>query len=315
MMNSQTFDFGKEPETPTKKVFLFADERKKVSDRWEYHCILIIEENYFDKFAKDLMSDRDQVKYYREMKFSDINNKGIGEKYELAKKWITRLILEASEQDSGVYFTVCGIDRDKIDFSRFGDGDSSEGKYANLYNRFFRATIIGALHLYFPNHNVIVKQLYHDQQGHLEEHKYFEWHIAKKITEETNDISFENDHVVFVCSDHDKEEKDKVASHCIQFVDILIGAITYCLHITNRKHKGQKKVAEAILPLLQEILYRGVRKPMSFNTYRKFTVSNFPVDSIIKEDIPFRKGDYFQPSCKAFEDFLSKQEDLVGLFD
>jgi hypothetical protein len=211
--NTNELDFDLPIQQRNRKLFLYADERKMVIDRWEYHCILIITEEALPAFLSSLLTDRDSVGYFNEMKFGSLHKKGVGEKVELANRWMNRLLDEAGKPNSGVYFTLAGIDRHKIDFSCFGSGDGSEGKYANLYNRFFRASIIGAIHLYFPNDNVTIKSVYHDQQGHLENHEYFEWHISKKIREEATDIDFECDEVKFVCSDHHKEEKEKSASH------------------------------------------------------------------------------------------------------
>lgn len=311
----QLFDFGYEPVVTPKKVYLFADERKKIHDRWDYHCIVLIEEEKLLPFYERLMAARDEVKFFSELKFAELHATARYEKYTLAQKWISIFLETQATISSGIYFTISGIDREKIDFSFFGDDDTPKGKYANLYNRFFRASAKGMIHYCYRNEKIIIKQIYHDCEGNLQNHAYFEECTIKKIAEETHDIGYENKNIIFVNSDHQKEETYTMQSQIIQFVDILIGASTYCLHITNKKNKGQLKTAELLFPLLRERLKSVPQNKRTYPGSIKSTISIFPRDRCYEHNLDIRESDYCVPSCQAFENLLDKQIGLQELFD
>lgn len=282
--------------------------------RWDYHCILLIEENKLDSFLTSLLRAREEIGNLPELKFSNLHDSGKYEKNDLAQKWIMYFLETQAYESSGIYFSVSGLDREKIDFSFFGEGDTPTGKYANLYNRFFRATVKGLVHHCYFGHKVTIKQIYHDCEGNLERHDYFEQGTLRKIAKETDDIDYENSEIVFVNSDHRKEQLYQNESHIIQFVDILIGAVTYCLHPIEKKKLGQRKLAERIFPYIQENINTAPRCQRLYPASKKSSISIFPRNLCYEHNDTIRQSEYYTPSCQEFEIYLDKQMGFQKLF-
>lgn len=258
-------------------------------------------------FLANLQRSREEIGYFPELKFSNLHDSGKYEKNGLAQKWMSHFLETQSYESSGIYFAVSGLDRDKIDFSFFGEGDTPTGKYANLYNRFFRATVKGLIHHCYYGQKVIIKQIYHDCEGNLENHDYFEQGTLKKISKETTNIGYENSEIVFVNSDHRIERDHQEESHIIQFVDILIGAATYCLHPIEKKKLGQKKLAERIFPYIRENLKTTPRYERLYPASIKSSISLFPRNFCYEHNDTIRQSEYYTPSCQDFETCLDKQ--------
>jgi hypothetical protein len=295
-----------------KRVLVYSDERKKVDVVWDYHCLMIVEENSRGSFLEQLRKDRKEVGYQYELKFANLDSKAKGEKVELARKWMGHILEEADSPRWKIYFDITGVDNSNMDYSLFGEDASSFGKYATVYNRFFRASLQGMLKLFFPSNPVIVKDIYHDREGNLENHGYFEWHVITRTKRDQSYADFECSKVCFVDSDHRTEVTSPEAAEFIQFVDVLLGAVTYCIHVTNPRNMGQRKVAEDIFALVDEILRSPYKDLGQFHHFRRFTISHFPEHPIVHFDEEAAKGEYYHLRCDKFQSLISGQGQLFS---
>ena len=146
---------------------------------------------------------------------------------------------DAASRRKREYFCITGIDNSKIDYHLFGDDPSPKGKYANIYNRFFRASLLGLIRYCFPYGPIRIKNIYHDTEGNLQDHEYFDWHVIRQVSKEEPRVKFDRDRVVFVRSDPRREEANPDASEMIQFTDLILGTVTHAIQVPNRTNVGQ----------------------------------------------------------------------------
>jgi hypothetical protein len=222
--------------------------------------------------------------------------------------WIDKVIENANHNMGRLFFKVFGIDRSKLDFSFFGPSNGPIGTYANVYNRFFRTVLLGALNYFFPDVPITIQKIFHDTEGNLQHHTYFDWHCIRKIGERDNRITFTCRRVKFVNSNHMVESQHPKASHVIQFTDLIVGSVTYCIHETNLQNKGQFKVSEKILPLVNNILTKPYDQNNSLGYYKKYDICHFPKEHLrfLNEDrIP---GEFFRLRCDNFLNRVTGQQ-------
>jgi len=288
-------------------ISVFADERKRIDNRWDYIGLLIIPTLFLEEILVTLIDCRICVNYNHELKFSALNSSGTGEKKELADKWIDIFIDDAKYSPDRLYFKAFGVDTDNLNYSFFSDEGSSHGTYATIYNRFFRTALHGSLKYFFPNKNIIVDQIIHDNEGHLQNHGYFDWHTIWKLQEIENVIKFNCNNVLFVDSDHNYEMKYSDLSHFIQLVDVILGAISYCLHFTNPRNKSQYLIAKKMLPLVKRIILNPDNKNSSYGYYRKYDICHFPHKPISNYDGTILQGRIYRYWSACFEEDCSGQ--------
>jgi hypothetical protein len=267
------------------EIYIFADERKKVNNRWDYIATLIIPSNKISKAAEILKGHRQKIGYDKEIKFSNINKKAKGEKFELAKNWLSEIVRDGREKRGVFYFNILGIDREKLDFNCFGEDNTPKGKYANIYNRFFRTVFLSGVKSFFGGHDsIIVKNIFHDTEGNLESHKYFNCHLIWKIEQTEENIHFDNNEIIFLNSDPSREHVYKEFSDFIQLIDVIVGSISYCLDYSNPKNRGQEKLAQIMLPLVDRLINKSSNRNSSYGYFNKYKLSFFPKGKMHSSD-------------------------------
>lgn len=145
--------FGNDTKIREIPISIYCDERKidkkQYADKesWIYIALLIIPDSKKQGLLETLNGHREnrEVMYNHELKFHNLRN--IGRATRLAKLWLQEITYNA---DDRFYFKVLGIKKDNLLFELFGPGINPKGKYANIYNRFFRTAFTGALNLFFP---------------------------------------------------------------------------------------------------------------------------------------------------------------------
>ena len=288
--------FGNRRNISCENITIFADERKNINNRWNYMGLVFIPTYNIQNAFNLLNKHRKAISYFNALKFSDLNKKGYGEKVDLAKAWLNEIIEDGKQGRNNFYFKLLGLDKTKINYSCFGNEKSEKGKYANIYNRFFRSALIGGLKYFFNfrNKELIIDSIFHDSEGNLENHEYFDWHCIKKIISDStgikinhDKIKINHDKIIFVKSDHNIEPKYPFYSQFIQLVDILIGSITYCIDYTNPRNNGQRIVSELILPLIDRQINNPYNKNSRFGYFRKYDIDFFPSNQLVENDIQF----------------------------
>jgi len=95
------------------EIYIFADERKKVGNRWDYIAILVVPAEKISEALRILTKHREEVGYYRELKFSQIK-KAKGEKFNLANRWLQEIIDDGKLGRDIFHFNILGIDRSNL---------------------------------------------------------------------------------------------------------------------------------------------------------------------------------------------------------
>lgn len=268
------------------EIDLFTDERKNIGDGWNYISTIIIPTTKFGSIYNKLMKHRNNINYHHEMKFAGIEKPGA--KLELAKLWLDEIL---KDEDESIYFKVLGLDTKLLEEDKFGEGPLKKGEnYANLYNRFFKVNVFSTKYFFSDFHEIRINKIFHDKEGNLEKHKYFNWHCISRIEEDGEKLKSNFREVFFINSNHKLEIEYASYSQIIQLSDILVGTISHCLHHNSfkesiQKHKGRNELGEKLYPLVERILRKPGNKNSSYKYFKKYDISFFPkeVPSQFKE--------------------------------
>lgn len=292
------------------EISVYADERKNINNRWNYMCLVFFPTKHINEIHDMLTTIRRSHDFDGEMKFSTLNKKGIGTKLEIAKKWLNLVIDNGVKNNNKIYFKIMGIDTHNLDFSAFGFGSNSHGKYANVYNRFFRTTLLGGLKFFFNDaEKIIVDSIYHDTEGNLETHDYFSWHSIFRINSDEKKVFFKNNQIKFIPSNPKDINADPVHTELIQFVDIILGAVTHCIDLSNSSNKGQNQAANNIIQLVERMMKKPRNKNSSYGYYKKYDICFFPQKKgyLDEENLP---GLVYTGRKLALMEYLSGQKIL-----
>ena len=289
----------------TINVALFTDERKNI-DGWNYISTIIIPTNKFSAFHNKLIEHRKSKNYFNALKFSEIKKKGI--KQELSELWLNEVL---EDDEYKIYFSVLGLNTRLLNENKFGTGDLKKGKnYANLYNRFFRTTILSVKYFFSSYDKIIIDRVFHDTEGNLKNHKYFDWHSIYKISKEEK-ITFRTEKITFINSDQKKELKHPKVSQFIQLSDILVGTISHCLDFERKRHTGKNELGRLFYPLLYRILKSPKNKNSKYKYYKKYDINFFP--SEVPEDLKsFRQYIHKNKSIKIHTLIRQEQNKKIG---
>ena len=74
---------------------------------------------------------------------------------------------------------------------------------------------LGLLRYCFPHGPIRIKNIFHDTEGNLQDHEYFDWHVIQQASKEEPRVQFTRDKVVFVRSDPRHEQANPDASELI----------------------------------------------------------------------------------------------------
>ena len=267
---------------------------------WDY-------ENCPNKCRKDYHYDINNT----EIHFREIEKNMAKGKFKIYEKWVDFLInnnkIEDSE-DKYIYFNILYIDLKKLDFNIFGvDKDIT-----NIYNRFFRTTIFYGLNSFFNDEKIVINEIFHDIADEKEKHKYFSWHIFKKLKNHKN-VIFKKDEITFIDSHHKKQEicKLKENSQLIQLTDLILGCSNQIL-FRKSKDKNKIKIASKFYPLFERLWNKPFNKNSECNYYKSQRVSIFPKHKLkrdqlgksLRKDKQFHNNIYIEQPEENNQSFL-----------
>ncbi len=272
--------FGNKIEQKEEKISIFCDERKvdkyahPNDEEWIYIGILFVPQEKLNLACEILNKCRKIENFYGEVKFHKVNRKGRGAIEQVAKRWIDQVVLD---NDKIFFYNLLGINKNRLLFELFGKGNTREGKFSNIYNRFFRSAFLCGVNLFFSKDNygkIIVDNIYHDSEGFLQKHDFFPWHLQWRLGQKDMRITFLNDKIKFVRADPKKEKNHKAACEMIQLSDILIGSFSECLDNLAPKNKGKNNLSSAVIDLLDDIL--NEKYYSKYEYFKRINVSFFP---------------------------------------
>lgn len=200
----------------------------------------------------------------------------------ISKSWIQYFC-----NSNKIYSNVLYINLDNMDVSFFGNSSIN----ANIYNKFLRTLLNYGLKYFFSTYDqIIIKNIFYDEKNNLERHYFFNHSNLDKLAyESSKNIKFENK-IIFLKSEHKKEEDYPEESHFIQLIDLLIGCIRHNLFkISESQNKDD--VARLIRPLLNKI------KENHYNSLN-LKISFFPKNKIetvtdLNREATFQRNDEF----------------------
>ena len=289
------------------KVALYCDEivNARLQDNilggepeyWDYIGVLIVPEDKSKALLQKLLNGRclnpdNEVweSCASRCKWHDDNNTEIHyaelddtRKYKVACSWID-LLLENGRQDWGlIYFYILGLNRSKLNLSRFGPA-SQQNRHITIYNRFFRTAVQKSTKSFFHRFNhIIIDSIFHDP-GPGQHHARFPWHTVWKLGREDKKLSFNCDEITFVNSDHRQDGGDPVHSHFIQFIDLLLGCTFNILHYASQ-NRNKVDIALKAKPLLGDRIIRAPNNKNSrYNYFGRQRIEFFPKKNLSDYD-------------------------------
>jgi hypothetical protein len=272
--------YGNEIKPKKIELNLYADEVQEIEcpytkDKWIYigliverldkpllgEIISIRYQNNFD-INSPYFDKNDRVIHWAEIKSADTKN--------IAKRWI-KYILDPSKSGDKFYAYVLGINISKLNIEEF----DTENIFNSVYNRFFRSAVLYILKSAFPNNQIIVKNIFHEE-GQQAHHKFFPWHCIHKIDESEENIIFECTEITFLPKSHRENEGGDKRSNLIQLCDLLLGLCVGLLHRigTGKKKEYREELLNLFLPLFERII-KNPKNPNSRYQYKDRIIIRF----------------------------------------
>lgn len=198
----------------------------------------------------------------------------------ISERWIDLLVNnnKLSSEDEKIYFNILFLDLEKLDSKFFGEDKTGN----NIYNRFYKTTIIGPMKYFFKNYNSItIKEIFHDNADDKKSHDYFYWHAPFTLDCEHN-ITVKNKEITFIDSNHRKYEptnENYKNATLIQFIDLILGCTSHAI-FRESKDMEKMRLYEKYYPLISRIWEHPRNKNSKYKYFRSQQVSIFPKDKI-----------------------------------
>lgn len=280
--------FGKLISPKEISINVYHDERE-IPDRWLYHSFLLVPISKENEVIHLLLETRKKCKWDKEIHFIDLKETAIAN--DLAMSWLE---LFAGMLPRHIYFYFLGIDYKNLEKRVWEKRSSRDHK---IYNRFFEIGLHGSLKWFFLHSKseykkVVVENIFSDAKSRKSSDKFHQ----QAIREIESNASQKNENICFNCtsildidSDHEKEIRFQHASHLIQFVDLISGALSQSLDATSShlgKHLCAKKLLSHGLPgAVMGYQDQNFQSPY----YKRFAMSFFPIKKLSKEEILLKR--------------------------
>jgi|SRR5579863_4323505 len=267
-------------------INIFHDERLLQKEKWLYHGMLFVPSSSERWLINELARFRGEYDGF--VHFSELHNPSSntaeGKKTATAKKWIqfllqdTRFTRQVGEHNNFCAL-VLGVNLKNLNRDCFGSGADQ-----NIYNRFFRTTLISGIRRFYSSDFEVVRvgRVFHGTQT-MRGDNPLRWHPMWRIERDTfGDVVFDEPKLTTIAADHRRERLWPQQSHLIQFTDTIIGSFSQCLDFSSTK-RGCIEVAEELLPLVERL----TKQPNNVNSkyFRKYGLNFFPSKLLTLEDL------------------------------
>lgn len=266
-------------------VTVYADESMNrkcliTNTSWDYMCLCFVSSYEIFNIINCLRFNRGQIidnyevdsqdtyfeKNNLKLHFQEINS---ADKFHIAKRFLEWVVDVNSTRF--VKFLILGINRTKIDESKFGQKKIFE----NIYNRFFRSSLSYGLKRFYNHENVTIENIFHEDGGQ-KEHEYFPFHAIFKLK---NQYDFKCEEINFIGKNHIQNPHANITQLC----DLMLGVTTHIIH--NAKGGTYKdQLADIALPLIKRSITEAKNLNSRYNHRRRFVCSFFPKNEIIMLD-------------------------------
>jgi len=270
--------FGNQIEDKPVVVNIYADEVQPkecpyTKEKWFYigivvenleHPLLddIIDERYCNNFDKDspYYAKNDRIIHWSEINDADTKN--------ISKRWL-EYILNPEKSRKKFFAYILGVNNSKLNKEEF----NTNNEFNSKYNRFFRSAILYALETFYPNKQIIVQNIFHEE-GQQKHHQYFPWHCIYRMERDKQNISFMCHKITFLSKDHKEEKK----SNLIQLCDAFLGVCTSIIHgiESSKSSEYREELVALFLPLLQRMIEEPGNINSSYAHANRIIIRFFP---------------------------------------
>lgn len=214
------------------------------------------------------------------------------DKSGLARRWV-RCFLEDITLTRAY---ILGIDLSKLDQRYFG----SERTEDNIYNRFFRTSLLKAAKSFFARYqNIHITEIIHDRCTAKQLHPYFNWQPIFCINEQDDKVFIEKATITFLNSDH--RESGQYHSHFLQYIDLIVNVFRQGIDAQS-KDSLKIELSRMALPLLKRLLYAPCNINSSYQYVGRLKMEFFP-----KHDIKAISPDSLQYELKKWDCFYTSR--------
>jgi hypothetical protein len=265
-------------------VNVYHDERE-IPNKWLYHSFLFIPVNAIDEVSGLLIGKRGESGWHREIHFVDLRDTQTANK--LALGWLN---LFGGQLHQKLYFYLLGVNYHNLEKKVWANRTTRNFK---IYNRFFQIGLYGAIKWFFLNPRsgfgkVTIDKLFSDSKSRTTQDKFHTQPIEEveaKALYKGENIVFSCNRIVEIDSDHEKESNYSVASHLIQFVDIVSGSFSQLFDATS-SHEGKCECGKKLLSCgLPNDLMGYDSKQFQSPYYKRYAVSFFPKAKLSETEI------------------------------
>ncbi|WP_407374052.1 hypothetical protein [Methanobrevibacter sp.] len=135
----------------------------------------LIDHNSCEIFKKGKCTEKNHINNDCEIHYAKFRKGMSYSRKTISTKWIQMLVNNnkfCSEEEK-IYFNILFLDLEKLDSKFFGEDKTNN----NIYNRFYKTTIVGPLKYFFKKYNhITIKEIFHDISDDKNSHEYFKWH-------------------------------------------------------------------------------------------------------------------------------------------
>ena len=288
----------------TINVSIFCDEIKNEKldnglygekENWDYIGICIVPTKNISSLVKELNDlrcgaghkyttcenkccyhEKNKVKiHYQE--YDNTNN------FRIAERWCD-VILANQSKNARFYMNILGINKNKLDKSYFKNKGEKTHVNENIYNRFFRTTVIFALKKFFSDYDkIIIDAVYHDT-GNMNYHEYFKTQPLRYINLNEKKIVCKCLEINFIETNNDNCLNDE--NVLLQLVDLFLGANFNILHNSSR-NKNKVEISKKLFPITKRLI--GESKNVNGRYYNTYSMSFFPKHKITSNMSDFER--------------------------
>lgn len=289
-------------------------------DKWHY-IGLIIEDLRFP-----LLENLKKLRYFNNFDekspFYEKNNKiihwnelrSVDEK-NIAERWLDYLLEPDRElwenvnnaktipSRKTIYFYILGLNNSKLNAEEF----DTKNEFVSKYNRFFRSAILYAIKYFFPEMQIVIKNIFHED-GQQSQSKLFPWYTIFKLNDSSNNINVLSSEIQFLPKDH----KENELSNIIQLCDLILGLSTSILHgIPESKSSNYREgLLQKYFPLFERLIKQPSNRNSSFKYYKRLAISFFPKEKTNIDSWERCKNQFYTKRPLFYEHQLSSQQTL-----
>lgn len=240
----------------------------------------IVDQNSCETFNNGNCKKNHHIYNDCEIHYADFRKGMSYSQKSISTKWIRFLVNNnrLCSENEKIYFNILFLDLEKLDSKFFGEDKTNN----NIYNRFYKTTIIDPLKYFFKKYNhITIKEIFHDISDDKDSHEYFRWHTPFVLDGKRN-ITVKEKEITFIDSNHKKYnpfDSNYINATLIQFIDLILGCTSHAI-FRESSDTEKMKLYEEYYPLISRIWNNPNNKNSSYKYFRTQQVSIFPKEKI-----------------------------------